>query len=557
MPNQKKAILYNALGFGVLFLVSLYRQLSIRFLPDDPFRTYILYAGYVALISSWGVSIYTRVTQRTMRICLLLEDGFFLIGLTIRFLQETFWVENTLLMRVSGQYVAATLLPIMLLAVYASLGMGKTDDYRFPKRWYTLLIPVILMCLLVVTDERRHFISYIIPEEPQPNLAFHPYIGAILLVVLGLALIIARILIITKRNGIMKHKRLLRWIVPYFEPILMLFVAFIFFTTSLNFFLELTRVEVIEMYGKIYYFEALTWEFYIYIGLVPVNTCYEDVFKNSTIAMQLVDGNVNLRSKYAAALSPELLGTLKSEGKAVLADKGAELHLYPLENGYFVWQKDTSRLQSTIDALRRSAEELRHEGALLDEEMRVKSEEAQIRAQNRIYDGIVKEVEPQLALMRVLAEKCRNSSKREALFSRLCLIGTYVKRRCNLRLIGQEPDALDEEELRLSFLDMLGAAEQIGICTQMDWCPGNVFSPAFFVYLLSMLEFLLEYERFSIKGLALCVQEGRVSFTVTRDADASERGPKEEVAQMNPAGYIIDWQSVPSGYRLLLSEGGV
>lgn len=33
----------------LLFVVSAYRELSLHFLPGDPFRTYILYACYVFL----------------------------------------------------------------------------------------------------------------------------------------------------------------------------------------------------------------------------------------------------------------------------------------------------------------------------------------------------------------------------------------------------------------------------------------------------------------------------------------------------------------------------
>ena len=46
MSARSKQIRDNVCGFLLLFFVSLYRQLSLRNLPDDGLRTYVLYACY-------------------------------------------------------------------------------------------------------------------------------------------------------------------------------------------------------------------------------------------------------------------------------------------------------------------------------------------------------------------------------------------------------------------------------------------------------------------------------------------------------------------------------
>ena len=101
----------------LLIAVSAYRVWSLHYLPHEPFRTYILYACYVFVFLLWGISIYNRVTQKSMRIWLYLEGGVMLFGLTLRFLQDTFWYRNILLMRVSGLWIAATILPFLLLGM--------------------------------------------------------------------------------------------------------------------------------------------------------------------------------------------------------------------------------------------------------------------------------------------------------------------------------------------------------------------------------------------------------------------------------------------------------
>ena len=215
MTARQRQLRLNILAFLLLFSVSLYRQLSLRYLPDDVFRTYILYACYVLLIGAWIVSINARITQKSMRLFLTLEAVVMLIGLSIRFLQDTFWYDNIPLMRVSGMYIESTLLVGLTFGIFASLGIGQWDNYRPPRKWLLLLIPVIAMTFLSVTDESRHFMFYIIPDEPQPNLNFHPNVGLFLMVGLAIALMIVRIFLIYRRNRIILHSRFLRWFIPF------------------------------------------------------------------------------------------------------------------------------------------------------------------------------------------------------------------------------------------------------------------------------------------------------------------------------------------------------
>ena len=134
----------------LLIIVSAYRIWSLNYYPQDPFRTYILYACYVFLFLLWGISIYYRVTQKFMRIWLYLEGGVMLIGLTLRFLQDTFWFRNIRLMRISGLCIAATILPFLLLGMYASLGIGQNDQYFMNHKWFGFLVPVLAsICMMI------------------------------------------------------------------------------------------------------------------------------------------------------------------------------------------------------------------------------------------------------------------------------------------------------------------------------------------------------------------------------------------------------------------------
>lgn len=551
MTARGKQIRYNVGGFLLLFFVSLYRQISLRCLPGDGQRTYILYACYCFLIGVWIFSIQMRVTQKSMRIYLMMEALVMFLGLTIRFVQDTFLTGNILLTRISGFWVEATMLPIALLGFYAALGLGQADSYRFSWKWYLLLIPVLLMTWLIVTDEQRHFVFYIIPEETQPNLAFHPYIGTFIASGICLLLVVVRILVIYRRSRALIRSRFRRWFLTLFELLLLLAFSFEYFAVSLQIIPSLAGEEVIELYAKLYYAEILTWEVYIYAGLVPTNTDYREIFEHSTTGMQLLfpDGSA-IRSKNTAEIPAPYLQRLH-DGQDVELDSGKELHLHRAAGAEFIWARDVSALQATIKDLNRVAETLAQEGILLEEELKTRNQEARIEAQNLIYDALTGEVQRQLRLMREMVRKYRPEEENHELLEGLVILGTYVKRRCNLRLIEKDSGYVDGEDLRLSFQDMVSALKLTGIRASLTWENDSGFSAVFSIYAFDMLEFLLEYARFSVETVSVEVKNSHILLALSGEAALF---PPEAGELPPPAGCRIERARQNGAYRVRITE---
>lgn len=69
----------------------------------------------------------------------------------------------------------------------------------------------------------------------------------------------------------------------------------------------------------------------------------------------------------------------------------------------------------------------------LREELRIRSEEAKAQAQNRIYDQLTEEIGARLLFLQRMLE---SGLPDHLLFPRLLEVGTYIKRRCGLRLTG-------------------------------------------------------------------------------------------------------------------------
>lgn len=503
MGSRGRQIAGNALAFALLFAVSAYRQLSLRLFPHDPFRTYVLYACYVVLCAAWAASLVQRVTQREMRAFLLGEDACMLTGLTIRFVQDTFLADDIALLRTTGLLLPALLLPMYLLGLYAALCIGEADGHRIDHRWYLLWAPTTLAMAFVMTDDLHHLVTYIVPEEPQPNLSFHPAVGTYLFAALVSAVVAYRVAVIYRKNPLMRDRPVLRFILPFMESILLL----VFYTPYTINWLQtnapLAPPEVIEQYAKLYYIEAVTWEVFIYVGLVPVNTNYRELFEASTLGLQILgsDGTA-MRSRNAASLTAQTLERLRgSEGVVEQGDRQLSLERVP--GGELVWAKDVSELNATLEALQQVSATLAQKGELLAEELHAKGRETRTAAQNLIYDALTTEVGRQLDMMDAL---CRTPAPYEDLeknLRKLVQLGTYVKRRCDLRLTELQDESTQTGGLEVALRDMMDAARLMEVRPRLSWNAHRRFPPSFCVATLDQLQAIMEACELAPESLAV------------------------------------------------------
>ena len=535
----------------LLIIVSAYRIWSLNYYPQDPFRTYILYACYVFLFLLWGVSIYNRVTQKFMRIWLYLEGSVMLLGLTLRFLQDTFWFRDILLMRISGLCIAATILPFLLLGMYASLGIGQNDQYFMDYKWFSFLIPVLVSTYMILTDERNHFVFFIDPAEQQPNLSFHPGIGFFVLFAIGYVMMILRVLIIYSRNRNIHGKGIMRIVIPFFEPIVMLLFTLDYFLFSLGIVPWLEGKEILELYAKIYLVEVLTWEFYIFMGLVPVNMEYRSILENATVGMQILSGSEKILSKSAVPVSAQTIKELEKSDFVTLGD-GKELHMQALSDGTFLWYTDTSRLRKTIEDLENSVEQLSQQSTILEEELRARNNMAKTQAQNRIYDELTSEVSVQLQKMKELIHRQDSGYGDVETMRKLCLLGTYVKRRCNLKLIQLGMGTIDPVDMRISLEDMIRAANNMNILASINWNPSDLLPSDFYLFVLDTLERVLEYEDFELGEIRIETIPNGASLEIHR----CEEKNSKPVYQDADGQYPQVMEELPDGYRIMLKAGG-
>ena len=493
------------------------------------------------LLLRWQYTITTKITQKAMHCHLTAQNIVSILYLTVRFVQDAFLYVNIPWMRFTGYFINIAAVFIPLFGLYGAFYLGRPEDYRISKKWYLLLIPACFLSVMALTNEWHHFLYYIVPEEPQPNLYFHPYIGTYIVYIWGLSIISYQVYVIYRRNGTTKSDSLYRKLIPFYEPILLLLFSIPYATTA-----YVVRFELVEYSAGLIFILVLCWELYILVGLIPVNTQYEDVFRRSTVAMQILSpsGETIAASENAAEITPAMLEALK-QNQHFSVTEDVIMHLHQIPGGCMIWQTDLSQINHAFRELQRLNAELEEEQDLLAQEIRIQSDEASVQARNDIYDSLSTEVAGQLASLTTLLSKESLSTDD---WNRICLIGTYIKRFCNLRLTYQEQQTIPIGDLAISLQDMAKCMKNLGIWTSLDFCPTLNLEPEFILFIMKALESILEEADFRLTSVAI-----QISDTVCFEITGTDH---EFVSRSLEGGYSLQAEKIPAGYRLLLLQEG-
>lgn len=541
MSERKKSVVRLFGAAALLFAVSAYRQLSMRYWPKDFLRPYLVWVVYMLLLFGWQYTITTKIMQKSMRGHLTAQNIVSILYLTVRFVQDAFLYVNIPWMRFTGYFINIAAVFIPLFGFYSAFYLGKPEDYQISKKWYLLLIPACFLSMLALTNDLHHFLYYIVPEEPQPNLYFHPYIGTYMIHIWALSIIAYQVYVIYQRNGTAKSDPFYRKLVPFYEPILLFLFSIPYAATA-----YVVRFELVEYSAGLIFIIVLCWQLYILTGLIPVNTQYSEVFRRSTVAMQILSptGERIAVSENAAEITPAMLEALKREQR-FSATEDITMHLHPVLGGYMIWQTDLSQINQALRELQRLNAELEEEQDLLAQEIRIQSDETSIQARNDIYDSLSTEVAGQLASLTTLLSKESLSTDD---WNRICLIGTYIKRFCNLQLTYQEQKTIPMGDLAISLQDVAKCMKKLGIRTSLDFCPTSNLEPELILFIMKALEEILEEADFCLTSMEI-----RISDTVFFEITGTDH---EFVSRSLEGGYSLQAEKIPAGYRLLLLQEG-
>ncbi len=464
IKNRKTA--WIKVGVIVLLLIAYFMRYNHLRL-EDPVVTMAMIALrstiHVLLLVVWCVSLHRRLMDLRIRRLLVGVGILLVLWITAKTVKYEFLISNT---DPIGRYMwycfYIPMIMVPLFGVFIVDFIGKPEGYRSPKWMNVLYVPALMLLGCVLTNDLHQWVFrfYNGIENYDSDYSYGiPYFFAMAwFILLGLYFVV----MLLKKSRVPGSKKMQKL------PLYIMLVATGFW---IAYSLRIVKVDLTVIDCLII---ALLCESAIQTGLIPSNTNYQQIFNATTVPIQVVDGDFQPHYVSSGALpvsEPQLRQS--AAGTVNLGD--SLLSSAPINAGRVVWQDDVSQINELRRRLQDMQAQLCEENDLLQAEAEVKASRAKADEQNRLYDRIAAEVEPQLIKAEELIHRIEADPRNTAaLLPRLCVIGSYIKRRGNLLLLGEEDERIYANELEYCIRESLENLRLGGVFTSLiSACDGK------------------------------------------------------------------------------------
>jgi len=399
---------------------------------------------HISLLFAWVVSLHRRLMNKNVRRLMLAVGCLMLFWLIDKIVKWDFTgsVTHPLVRYLwYGFYVGMLFIPT--LGAFIINYLGKPEDHSHPAKLNYLLIPPTVLLALVFTNDlhQKVFVFYngFINFDQEYSYDWVYYIVMGWFVVMGFYFVVMMLL----KSRVPGSRRLQKM------PILIMsFAALFWIGYSMRLYnCDLTVTDILII--------VLLLESAIQGGLLPSNTNYQQLFDATTIPVQIVDRDYQPHYVSGGAL-PVPEKKLRQTESGTVHMGSSLLNSAPINGGRVVWEDDITELNALQQQLQDAQEQLGEENTLLQAELDLKEQRAKTDEKNRLYDRIAEEVKPQLIKTDMLLQRiAQEPENRKKLLAKTCVLGSYIKRRGNLLLLGEDAKKVSARELEYCIRESL------------------------------------------------------------------------------------------------------
>lgn len=538
----------------ILVLCAVICRLLSRFdVVDDGFNYLcsLLRAGiYIGIIITWGISVRRRVLNRSARRYLIAIAALLLFWFVIRTCKFLFLEGMPALQYYCwyGYYIPMILIPLM--GVYLAVCLGRPEEYILPAPLKALMIPAILFILLIITNNfHQKVFAFPFGMEAADSIYVHK---PLYFVCIGwiLAEVIAFLILLLVRSHV-PGKRKMIW-----APVIPAGAAFLYGTGYLMGIQPLYLIAG-DMTAVFTLIMLAVCEACIRSRLIPSNTRYSELFHASTIGAQIVDESYNryLASDNAKEFSKELMRCTE-KGPVELGNE--RLSGAPVTGGHVLWVENISMVQDLLEKLKRISSRLSENNNILKAEVELKEKQAQADEHMRIYDKITEEVAPQLWKIETLLELSDDHMKMIENLSLICVISSYIKRRGNLILLGEEASFFPAQELEYCLRESMENLRLCRVAVSLSCRCQGILPKDSAMAAYDFFEMIMESALPTMNAILinLAVESGTVEMTFSISCDLSSIALDREFLARHDAAAIISRQEDDVHITFLLPKGG-
>lgn len=470
MRHIHKKLIYKSAIIALLIIFTMILRLPM--IIDKPIFIYLnrslIYALiYFGLFIEWGISIKRRIIQKQTLKFLMAIVVLMLFWFMVRTIKFSYTEDASATERLCwySYYIPMLLIPSM--SIFVSLSLGKSENFKLPKWTGLIYIPAIILIGFVLTND-FHQLVFIFPKGDIWTSSDYKYGILYWFVWLWMIIPLLISIVITLVKSRVPHNKKILYLpfIPYFAGL----VYGILYIGGVPF----LRVIAGDMTAIFCLFTMAIFESLIQSGLIRSNIYYEELFHASDLRAQILNKN------YQVCYQTNLVHPLFKEPITKFAfgetNDNMRMSAFPISGGQILWLEDISEMNGLIKELEEVNQRLAEENDLLQAELELKERRIKIDEKIRLQDKITKKIEPQLKqLNHILSDNMEDATRLQERLVRICVLGTYIKRRSNLLILSEDNNIFPAEELEYCLRESLEAILQGEIdCSLKANCKGRV-----------------------------------------------------------------------------------
>lgn len=159
-------------------------------------------------------------------------------------------------------------------------------------------------------------------------------------------------------------------------------------------------------------------------SLIPTNTKYKNLFKNSPLKMEILNNyfEKEITANFDYCLTDKQKDSIINGKNPIKLDENTLLFSEKISGGYVVWQDDISQLNKMYSNTKTTVEKLRATNALIRKEEKARRKYLQNEEKIDICNSLESEISDKLKLLSRLPEKMKNQSNNSLLTVKAALL---------------------------------------------------------------------------------------------------------------------------------------
>jgi hypothetical protein len=371
---------------------------------------------YMVLVVAWAASVVRRAMQEGVRRASLLIGGLLLGGAMVRLLKYQLPGGAPDRYCWYGFYLFLLALPLVFL--WLAWVIDQPEGKAKPPKWFAVPAAAgAALAALVLTNDLHNWAFRLDLSNPRwdAEYGYGPvYVAAVAYIAL-LTLATAAAMLYKGRRGLRKG----RFLLPI--GLCALLLAY-----CLAYAARVPLARESDMTMVVGLVVLLSMETAIRAGMIPVNSKYAALFRHSTLAMQIVDGDGNV--------------VLSSDAGPLPGGEDTLPRAAPIAGGRALWREDIAALNRLHREAEEAVRKLTAANAMLAEEERVKRAVEEEGARAQLLSQLEAEIAGAAARLSGMIDGRESAA-------RIALLVCYIKRRCNLFFRARETRLLPAGEL--------------------------------------------------------------------------------------------------------------